>query len=87
MLGMHCDSFLPLNVPAPHLIQRASSSIGYQFEMPVELVGKLIGRRGCTIQHISQHSRARIGVNDSPFPTMKICRIEGRCPVRVTDRD
>ena len=74
-------SYSPLNQFSLHASQRVTANLVYQFEMPTELVGRLIGRRGTTIKEISAESRARIVVNDFPFENcdhLKVCTIDGQ---------
>lgn len=64
----------------PNLSQRMTANVVYQFEMPADLVGKLIGKGGLTIRSISSQSRARIVVNDYPcdnYDHLKICTVDG----------
>ncbi|KRT85600.1 K Homology domain containing protein, partial [Oryctes borbonicus] len=50
----------------------------YEFAIPQNLVGRLIGRGGCTISDIKEKSRTRIMIKKHPSNSkMKICAIEG----------
>ena len=52
----------------------------HQFELPSDLVGRLIGKKGFTIKDIKAKSRANIQVYLHPFSEeMRLCTIEGKC--------
>jgi hypothetical protein len=74
------SSYSPMQQFNPSMNQRTTANVVYQFEIPADLVGKLIGKGGTTIKQISQQSRARIVVNDYPLENcehLKICSIDG----------
>ena len=65
----------------PNLNQRTTANVVFQFEIPADLVGKLIGKGGQTIRSISHQSRAHIVVNDYPYEScdhLKICTMDGQ---------
>jgi hypothetical protein len=57
---------------------QGSYAIIHQFELPADLVGRVIGRKGVTINDIKARSRANITVYLHPFaPDLRLCAIEG----------
>ncbi|XP_060528608.1 KH domain-containing protein akap-1 [Cylas formicarius] len=63
----------------PNTIQLVENvCLVYEFTIPQNLVGKLIGRQGCFVQHIKDKTNAFILVK--PHPTnnrLKVCSVEG----------
>ncbi|RWS00811.1 uncharacterized protein B4U79_09194, partial [Dinothrombium tinctorium] len=50
----------------------------YQFELPQELCGRLIGKQGHYVNSIKNETNARVVINRHPYtPYIKICSIEG----------
>ncbi|XP_067137446.1 KH domain-containing protein akap-1-like isoform X2 [Centruroides vittatus] len=50
----------------------------YEFEIPQEYCGRLIGRQGKSVNYIKNHSKANVFIKKHPVnPNMKLCTIEG----------
>ena len=51
----------------------------YQFELPTELCGMLIGKQGNFVKSIIGNSGALINIDDHPYLShVKICSVEGK---------
>jgi hypothetical protein len=52
----------------------------YEFEVPKDIVGLLIGKKGLTIKWLTEQSQAYIVIRDHFFSDKhKICTLEGKC--------
>lgn len=68
----------PHGTHSPHL-HGPSYAIIYQFELPSDLVGRLIGKKGIVIQNIKAKSRASVMVHLHPFAQdLRLITIEGK---------
>ncbi|XP_066258050.1 KH domain-containing protein akap-1 [Euwallacea similis] len=62
----------------PQLTNNSTVSVTYDFVISQHLVGKLIGKQGCFVQHVKDKSNARVFVNRHPTNNrLKLCTIEG----------
>lgn len=66
----------PSRTPGPN--DSHTSQTLYEFTIPQSLVGRLIGKRGAIVQHITERSGAQITIRRHPVDNVfKVCSLEG----------
>ncbi|XP_013787306.1 uncharacterized protein LOC106471261 isoform X1 [Limulus polyphemus] len=59
-------------------LQAESVITVYEFELPQDLCGRLIGRQGKHVNYIKHRSNTKISIKRHPFnPHLKLCAVEG----------
>ncbi|XP_015921172.1 uncharacterized protein [Parasteatoda tepidariorum] len=70
---LECNGFLD-----PKTSTQSSKEFVYEFELPQELCGRLIGKHGRNVKSIMEHSNANVFIKHHPYdPLLKVVVVEG----------
>jgi A-kinase anchor protein 1 len=74
-----CSSACSDAAIATTVVQQPTLPCVYEFVIPQQLVGRLIGKHGCFVQQIKTETNSSIFVKRHPeSPKFKVCAIEGK---------